>query len=165
MKHHRITLAITVLVLATIACQAVMGGGARDVDDDTAPATESILQPTQDTQPLEAPTEAPSEAADTNDSDSPVNSPFPMTADAFNVVEVGNDNLIYYTKLSVEEAMRFYRDEYISQGYTERAELTIVADDMFSMVFDGDPSGKSVVIQSVDLGDGSRTIAIRLEDV
>ncbi len=61
--------------------------------------------------------------------------------------------------------MQFYRDEYTSQGYTEREELTIVSDGMFSMVFDGDPSGKSVVVQSVDLGDGSRTIAIRLEDV
>jgi len=33
------------------------------------------------------------------------------------------------------------------------------------MVFDGDPGGKSVVIQSVDLGDGSRTVSIRLEDL
>jgi hypothetical protein len=33
------------------------------------------------------------------------------------------------------------------------------------MVFDGDPSGKAVVIQSVDLGDGSRTVSIRFEDV
>ena len=88
-----------------------------------------------------------------------------MTADAYNVVEVEDGSLVYYTKLSVDEAMQFYRGEYSSQGYTEREDLTIVADGMFSMVFDGDPSGEAVVIQSVDLGDGSRTIAIRLEDV
>jgi hypothetical protein len=61
--------------------------------------------------------------------------------------------------------MTFYRDEYTAKGYTEREILTVVSDGVFSMVFDGDPSGKAVVIQSVDMGDGSRTIAIRLEDV
>jgi hypothetical protein len=61
--------------------------------------------------------------------------------------------------------MQFYRDEYAAQGYTEREILTVVSDGTFSIVFDGDPSGKAVVIQSVDLGDGSRTVSIRLEDV
>jgi hypothetical protein len=50
-------------------------------------------------------------------------------------------------------------------GYTERDLLTVAENGMFSIVFDGDPSGKAVIIQSVDLGDGSRTIAIRLEDI
>ena len=58
--------------------------------------------------------------------------------------------------------MAFYRAEYTSRGYTEREVLTHVSDGVFSMVFDGDPSGKGFVIQSVDLGDGSRTVAIRL---
>lgn len=61
--------------------------------------------------------------------------------------------------------MGFYRTTYVSQGYTERALLTVVSDGTFSMVFDGDPSGKAVVIQSVDLGDGSRTVSIRFDDV
>jgi hypothetical protein len=163
MKHHRIYLAIAMLILATLACQAVTGGGDRDVDD-RAPATESIIQP-QDTLPTEISTEPPVENNNDSNPGSTVSSQFPMTGDAFNVVEVGDGSLVYYTKLSAEAAMQFYRDEYTSRGYTERDELTIVADDFFSMVFDGDPSGKSVVIQSVDLGDGSRTIAIRLEDV
>jgi hypothetical protein len=164
MKHHRVILAIAVLVLATLACQTVMGGGARDVDNEPVATTEGITQP-PDIQPSEMPTEAATEAGTANDTDSNLSSQFPMTADAYNVVEVGDDSLIYYTRLSAEEAMQFYRDEYTAQGYTERDDLTIVADGMFSMVFDGDSSGKSVVIQSVDLGDGSRTIAIRLEDV
>ena len=162
-KHHRIYLAIAILILATLACQAVTGGGDRDVDD-RAPATESIIQP-QDTLPTEIPTEQPVENNNDSNPDSTISSQFPMTDDAFNVVEVGDGSLVYYTKLSAEAAMQFYRDEYTSRGYTKRDELTIVADGLFSMVFDGDPSGKSVVIQSVDLGDGSRTIAIRLEDV
>ena len=87
-----------------------------------------------------------------------------MTDDASNVTEV-NGTLIFYTKLSLEDTMKFYRDQYSSRGYTERELLTVVSDGTFSMIFDGDPSGKAVVIQSVDLGDGSRTITIRLEDV
>jgi hypothetical protein len=165
MKHHQVTLAIAMLLLATLACQTVVGGGAGDVDEDALPTTESITQPTHDAQLSEIPTEAPTDAINSGDSDSIVNSQFPMTTDAYNAIEMGDGSLIYYTKLSAEETMRFYRDEYTSQGYTEREDLTIVADGMFSMVFDGDASGKSVVIQSVDLGDGSRTISIRLEDV
>jgi hypothetical protein len=87
-----------------------------------------------------------------------------MTADAYNVTEAGG-SLIFYTKLSLEDTMQFYRDQYTSKGYTEREILTVVSDGTFIMVFDGDPSGKAVVIQSVDLGDGSRTVSVRLEDV
>lgn len=159
MNRPQILLAITMLLLATIACQAVMGGS-QEMDTDPVPATESLIQP-QDSES----TEMPAEAGSTSDSKSTVNTQFPMTADAFNVVEVEDGSLIYYTKLSTEEAMQFYREEYTSQGYAEREDLTVVLDGMFSLVFDGDPGGKSVVIQSVDLGDGSRTITIRLEDV
>jgi hypothetical protein len=88
-----------------------------------------------------------------------------MTADAFNVNDIGDGSILYYTKMSLEDVMKFYRDEYASRGYTERELLTVVNGGVFSMVFDGDPSGNAVVIQSVDLGDGSRTVAIRLEDV
>ncbi len=93
------------------------------------------------------------------------NSEFPMTSDAFNVTDMGSESVLYYTKMSMEDVMKFYRDEYTAKGYNEREILTTVSDGIFSMVFDGDPSGKAVVIQSVDLGDGSRTVAIRLEDV
>lgn len=163
MKHHRVTLAIAALVLASLACRAVMGGGSPDVDADPVPVTESTVE-MQDLPATESLEEAPEEGS-TGDSDSTASSQFPMTPDAYNIVEGEDGSLIYYTKLSSEEAMQFYRDEYLSQGYTEREDLTIVLDGMFSMVFDGDPSGKSVVIQSVDLGDGNRTISVRLEDV
>lgn len=88
-----------------------------------------------------------------------------MTDDAYNTVDIGDGSLLYYTKMSMDDVLKFYRDEYTAKGYTERELLTTVSDGVFSIVFDGDPSGKAVVIQSVDLGDGSRTVAIRLEDV
>ena len=148
MKYRRIYLALSVLLFAMLACQALTGGGGTDDGTSNPPAitTQEVM------------TQA---AGDGNTSDSG----FPITADAFNVTELGDGSLLYYTKLSLEDVMAFYRAEYTSQGYTEREILTEVSNGTFNMVFDGDASGKAVVIQSVDLGDGSRTVSIRLEEV
>lgn len=156
MKQYRIILAVAMLVLSSLACNALTGGG--DERDVQSGSTQPV-----DSQEEEAATAPPaddggSEAATTSTG-------FLMTADAFNVVDVGDGSLLFYTKLSLEETLEFYRAEYTAKGYTEREILTTVSDGVFSIVFDGDPSGKAVVIQSVDLGDGSRTVSIRLEDV
>jgi hypothetical protein len=154
MKHSRIYFAIGALVLASLACQALTAGKGNSVPPSNENATQpSAVQPTQ-------------ASGDSNgNSNSSVKTDFPLTADAYNITEVGDGSIIYYTKLSADDAMKFFRDTYAAKGYTERNILTVVSPATFSMVFDGDPSGKSVVIQSVDLGNGSRTIAIRLENV
>ena len=154
MKHYRILLSVTALLLASLACQTLTGGRATNVPSvSTEPASDQT-----------EPTAVPPGSNDNGGSDATVSTDFPMTEDAFNVTKVGG-SLIYYTKLSLDDVMKFYRDEYTAKGYTERELLTVVAEGTFSIVFDGDPSGKAVVIQSVDLGDGSRTVSIRLEDV
>jgi len=152
MKHYRVYLAIAILVLSSLACQALLGDRNKT---PTSPSVEPNTNPDV-TQPV--PTDSD------NNTDSTTSTDYPMTADASNVTEV-NGTLIFTTKLSLEDTMKFYRDEYLSRGYTERELLTVVSEGTFSMVFDGDPSGKAVVIQSVDLGDGSRTVTVRLEDV
>ncbi|HXF84668.1 MAG TPA: hypothetical protein VNK49_04700 [Anaerolineales bacterium] len=134
----RMLMALTVLALALLACQTLFGGG-------DAPTQEGIEQ-------------APGGG-------SAASSDFPMTEDAYNVVEFGDNGILYYTKLPLEEVIAFYRAEYTSRGYTERELLTVIEEGTFSIVFDGDPSGKAVVVQGVDLGDGSRTVSIRLEDL
>jgi hypothetical protein len=148
--NHRLLPALAILIMASLACQALSGGG-------EAPASPNDAS-------------SPTEAAENNSSTGGGNadtsaSGFPLTADAYNVIDIGDGSVLFYTKMSLEEVMEFYRNEYVSQGYTERGLLTVVSEGTFSMVFDGDPSGKAVVIQSVDLGDGSRTVAIRLEEV
>ena len=150
MKNHRIFSVILVLVLASLACQAFAGGGN---DLQSAP-------------PSNDGSGAPS-SSDSGDNGGGAKSDyvFPVTKDAYNVTNFGENNIIYYTKMSMDDVMQFYRDEYTSMGYKEREILTVVSDTTFSMVFDDDPSGMAVVIQSVDLGDGSRTVSIRLEDV
>lgn len=149
MKSYRIWVTVSVLVLVSLACRAV-GKGAENTP--VSPPVDAV------------PSETQPPATSSDDNMNAVETDFPMTSDAYNITEAGG-SLIFYTKLSQEDAMKFYRDEYTAKGYTEREILTVVSDGMFSIVFDGDPSGKAVVIQSVDMGDGSRTIAIRLEDV
>jgi hypothetical protein len=159
MKHYRIYLAITALVFASFACQAIMGG------KDEAPGEVPSLPSLPDIQQVEEPTAASPDSNDSGSSDSVASTDFPMTDDAFNVLDMGNGTVLYYTKMPLEDVMQFYRDEYTAKGYTEREILTTVSDGVFSMVFDGDPSGKAVIIQSVDLGDGSRTVTILFEDI
>lgn len=149
MKHKQIFLALVVLALASLACNALTGGGGGD----------SPVAPSGGDAP--APQDNGSSGGGNADTSA---SGFPITADAYNVIDVGDGTLLYYTNLSQEDVLKFYRDEYVSRGYTERALLTVVEDGVFSIVFDGDPSGKAVVIQSVDLGDGSSTVAISLQD-
>jgi len=142
MNRYRISLALMVLALATLACNALGGSGNKIPAVSTEPAN------------------VPNGSSNTTT----VKTDFPMTDDAYNA-NVSDGSLLYFTKMSQADLMKFYRDEYTAKGYKERELLTVTSDTTFSMVFDGDPSGKAVVIQSVDLGDGSRTVAIRLDDV
>ena len=152
MKHKPVFLALTALVLASLACQTLLGSRGKDNTTPIDSGTNPTDVATQD-----------GGSSTTSGQDSA--SGFPLTDDAFNVVDVGDGVVVYYTHLSLDEVMKFYRDEYVSQGLTERGLLTVVSDTTFSMVFDGDPSGKAIVIQGVDLGDGSSTVSIGLQDV
>jgi len=152
MKHYRIFLALTVLVMASLACQALQRGGSA-TPAGSEPTTNQGDQPTAAVDPAN------------NNSSTTVQTDFVMTSDAFNVTDMGDGSILFYSKMSLEDLMKFYREEYSGRDYTEREGLTVTSDTTFSMVFDGDPSGKALVIQSVDLGNGSRTVAIRLEDV
>ncbi len=150
MKRKFVFLALTVLMMVSLACNALSGGGDAPVAPSGGNAPATVAPQNNDSSSGNADTSA---------------SGFPITSDAYNVVDLGDGNLLYYTKMSQADVLKFYRDEYVSRGYTERALLTVVEDTVFSVVFDGDPSGKAVVIQSVDLGDGSSTVAISLQDV
>ncbi|HSG44132.1 MAG TPA: hypothetical protein VLA72_13330 [Anaerolineales bacterium] len=148
MNRYRGLLMIVVLVFASLACQALTGGG--------EPESSSIELPFSDGG--NADDEDESESNNTSS-----NSDFPMTVDAYNILDVGDGSVLFYTKMSLDDVMAFYRAEYTSRGYAENELLTVVSDGVFSLVFDGGSDDRAVVIQSVDLGDGSRTITIRLE--
>ncbi|MFN3491005.1 MAG: hypothetical protein ACK40V_02185 [Anaerolineales bacterium] len=153
MKKYKILFAILALILASFACQTITGGRDSNTQEEL-PSFEYSEPETQE------------ESSESEEFDFSFggDSEFPIPADAQNVVNIaGTTN--FQTKLSLEEAMNFYRDVYGKEGLTERSILTVVSDGVFSMVFDGHPSGKSVAIQGVDLGDGTVNISITLQDV
>lgn len=166
MKKYNVSLAILALVIASLACQAVMGGG-RNVDvpnvpDLPSPGGDNPLPPTNapgNDNPL-PPTSAPESGPNLGG-----DSQFTMPPDASVLINMGTDTTVFTTKLKLDEIMKFYRDEFGKQGYTERGDLTFTSATTFSMVFDGHQSGKAIVVQGVDMGDGSSTVTITLQDV
>lgn len=146
MRKTPVLLAIAALIASSLACQTLQGGGG------DAPAAPPAVE-----NPNELPP-APNQDSSEGEAD------FPMPDDASNVLRIAG-TVNFQTNLSLEETMKFYRDVFGSQGYAEREILTVVSDTTFSMVFDGHESGQAIVVQGVDLGDGTTNVNIRLEDV
>jgi len=90
---------------------------------------------------------------------------FPMPANVSNLTEQGRDAVNFATTVSLEDAVAFYRDAFRAAGLSERTIVTEITDTTFNLVFDGDPSGKALVVQGVDLGNGTTNINVRFEDV
>ena len=91
---------------------------------------------------------------------------FPLPDNVSNFDGAGGDSPInFQTDLSVEDVVAFYRDAFTSDGMTERDLLTAITSETASLVFDGHNSGQAVVLQVVDLGNGSSNVNLRLEDI
>lgn len=146
MKKYSILLALIALVLSSLACQTVMGGGNNDYDvaptyDENVPTAES-----------------------NNDGDVTIGgeSPFPVPSDAFNTVSTP-DTVVYQTKLSSDDVVKFYQDEFGKLGYTEDSEMSVNFAGAFTMGFDGHESGRKIVIGGAPAGDGSTSVTVTLQ--
>jgi len=96
----------------------------------------------------------------------PADSPFPIPDDPSVAVVLQTSEMVnYQITMSIDDLLAYYRSELEAQGYTEREGLTVIDQGVASIVFDGDPSGKALVVQMVDLGDGGTNVNVRLEDV
>jgi hypothetical protein len=157
MKKYSILLAILALVLASLACQTVMGGGGNNFE---APDIQNVPELPQ-TDNGEVPTVPPV----TTDGDGGVTvggeSEFPVTSDAFNVVTAAG-TLTFQTKMSTDDVLKFYRDEFASQGYKEDASMAITFGKTFTLAFTGHASGKVIYVVGADAGDGSLYVTITL---
>lgn len=90
---------------------------------------------------------------------------FPMPTSVTNFTDLGNGTVNFQTTMTIGESVGFYRDALSAAGLSERAITTSITETTFSMVFDGHSSGRAVVVQGVDLGDGTTNINLRFEDV
>ena len=145
MNKTRLWIVLAALAAAALACNAVMGGAKTSTpeagDSDTVEVT-------------------PTDSGDTQNPESE----YPLPDSVSNFTASGEGTINFQTTLSLEEVMDFYRDSFGKEGYTERELLTVTSDGTFSFVFDGHTSGKSIVVQGVDLG-GNTNVSIRLEEI
>ena len=159
MKKYSVLLAIIALVLASLACQTVMGGGDNDYDYK-APDAQNVPELPQ-TDSGEIPTVPPV----TTDGDGGVTvggeSEFPITSDATNVVSAA-EMVTFQTKMSTDDVLKFYQDEFAKEGYEEDPSMAITFGKTFTLAFKGHPSGKVIYVIGADGGDGSLYVTITL---
>ena len=148
MKNKRLILAFAVLLIASLACSLFGGGSAGS--EGGAPSGEGG-ESGQD-----APAPSGSGKYDTE---------FPMPPEVENFMDMGDGAINYQTPMKLTDVVAFYRGEFENAGYDERDVLTSIVDEAFSIAWDGHPSGKAIVIQGVDLGNGTTNVNIRFEDV
>jgi hypothetical protein len=156
MKKYSVLFAIIALILASLACQTVMG----DRDNIQVPDEPNVTEVPQ-SDSGEIPTIPPV----TTEGDGGVtvggDSEFPVTSDATNVVTAAG-TLTFQTKMSTDDVLKFYRDEFTKQGYKEDPSMAITFGKTFTLAFKGHPSGKTIYVVGADAGDGSTYVTITL---
>jgi hypothetical protein len=156
MKKYSVLSAILALVLASLACQTIMGGGKNFEPPQMpdAPQTDGGDQ-------IEIPTVPPIATDESGGVTVGGESEFPVTSDAFNVINAAG-TLTFQTKMSSDDVIKFYRDEFAGQGYTEDTSLAITFGKTFTLAFKGHSSGKVIYVVGADAGDGSLYVTITL---
>lgn len=163
MKSYRVLFAILALALASLACQTIMGGG----DTFQPPEIEIPEMPETDggdeveIPDIEIPTVPPIATNENGDITIGGESEFPVASDAFNVVNT-SEMVTFQTKMSSDDLIKFYRDEFTAQGYTEDESMAITFGKTFTLAFNGHDSGKVIYVVGADAGDGSIYVTITL---
>ena len=157
MKKYSVLLAILALVLASLACQTIMGGGDNNPE---APQIPEVPQ-TDGGDEIEIPTVPPIATDESGNVTVGGESEFPVTSDAFNVVNTP-EMVTFQTKMSSDDVIKFYRDEFASLGYKEDDSMAITFGKTFTLAFNGHASGKVIYVVGADAGDGSIYITITL---
>ena len=178
MKKNSFLPLLLISILATsMACSlfdSLVGKGAVVEDEVSEVVTETpqtdvvedIAAPVEQESEDEAETSVVEQENETAEEGVTYDTIFPLPDDVQNFTGSGGDSQInFQTNLNVEEAIEFYRQAFEAENLYERSINTAITETTFSMVFDGHPNGKAIVIQGVDLGDGTTNINIRFEDL
>jgi hypothetical protein len=160
MLKNRSLWIVLVLLVASLACNALTGRQTTPPPPAEAQAPEAGAAPTQ---AVVLPTE-PAATQPTADNSAQIKTEFPLPGEVSNLMELGDGAINFQTKLSLQETLAFYREAFAKEGYTEREINTAITDATFSLVFDGHASGKAIVLQGVDLGGGTN-VNLRFEDL
>ena len=172
MIKNRWIVALFALVFASLACNLVSGAKSTPVVGSAArqPATPAGKATAVEATRVESPTASeagakPTQTASAGEQPGSKNyhSEFALPDDVSQFTDMGNGTVNFQTGLSITDALAFYREAFAKAGYKERAINTSISETTFSLVFDGHSSGKAIVIQAVDLGNGKTNINIRLE--
>lgn len=173
--NRYIFIALATLLLASLACNTIMGGGTTtrptDIPIDVQPTDEGPIidvEPTAE-QPVEVATKPPIGGGDTTGgstgggSGNP-DSEWPLPGTVTNFILAGGVSN-FQTDMAFDDVIAFYQTEFANAGYTERELLHVVSPGVFSMVFDGHASGQQIAVQGVDLGDGTVNVNISLQTI
>ena len=90
---------------------------------------------------------------------------FPIPTDVYNYMVLNENTLNFNTSLDFNEIIDFYREQFDKAGYTERTSDTEINDINFTVIWDGHDSGRAIVVQGLDLGNGSYNIIVKFEDL
>jgi predicted small secreted protein len=90
-------------------------------------------------------------------------SPFPVISDADQFIKLADDSINYQTASNVAQVAAFYRGEYTDLA--ERTIVTVEAEEVLNLVFDGSANGRALVIQVANLGEGNFNVNVRYEEV
>ena len=143
-----------VLILALALTTACAGA-------ETSASVEEV-QPFEETDyPV---TEEPVQGKASPTAEGESNFPLPEDVDASMIRGLGDGAINFETSLSLPDVINFYFSAFIDLGYKERRILTAITDTRFSIVFDGHPSGKAIIIQGTAFDEGVK-IDLRLEDI
>ena len=150
-KTYRIWLVIPLIVLLGVAC-SLLGG-------------EQNVVPTQSQE--NPPTAAIGADQGGSGGEQSFDTEFPLPEDVQGFMHLGQGDkaINFQTKMTFDEAVAFYRAKFKEMGLSEETILTSIEDEGFSMVFKGSANGKALVIQGVDLGNGTINLNIRYEDL
>lgn len=162
MKIARLWIILVVLVAMSLACGLpAIGAKPTPTGDETGSATTEAPDAEPNSGNVgEEPTEDKG-----SDSGKKYDTEFPLPDDVINFMTVSDGIISFQTKMSISDALDFYKEELTKQGYTERPLLTATTDTTFSTVFDGHKSGKAIIVQAVDLGNGTINISISLQTI
>lgn len=158
-KLYPIVTAWIVLAALSLAC-SLSGGKATE-----APAAPAATSAAGQENPKPAEPTQPASKGENSTGSSASDVQFPMPdAKIEGLTDLGNGQVNYQVSMKLEDIIAFYKQAFKAQGLEEREILFSQTDTTFSMVFDGDPSGKAIVIQGVALQD-KVNVNIRYEDV